>query len=179
MDLVSRYRRLVPGHKRHAKIQMTEKKWLARSIFLESVAGVPGTVGGMLRRMRSLGPLKRIMTAGQDWLMQLLVLGAQGVFFNGFFLSYPISPQTCHRFVGYLEEEAALTYSRAIENLEAGKLPQWEKLLAPEIAVYCWKIPEGNRTMEDLLLYICVDEANHTLGNLNQEFRSQFVRGQV
>jgi uncharacterized Ntn-hydrolase superfamily protein len=104
--------------------------------------------------------------------MRLLVLGAQDVFFKGFFLSHLLSPQTCQSFVGYLEEEAALTYSRAIEDLEAGKLPQWEKLIAPEIAVHCWKIPEGNRTMKDLLLYIRADEANHTLGNLNQAFRS-------
>ena len=36
-----------------------------------------------------------------------------------------------------------------------------------------WNMPEGNRTMRDLLLYIRADEAghrgvNHTLGNLNQ-----------
>lgn len=35
-------------------------------------------------------------------------------------------------------------------------------------------MPEGNRTMKDLLLYIRADEAghrgvNHTLGNLNQK----------
>jgi hypothetical protein len=38
---------------------MTEKKWLTRFIFLESVAGVPGMVGGMLRHLRSLRGLKR------------------------------------------------------------------------------------------------------------------------
>jgi hypothetical protein len=105
--------------------------------------------------------------------MRLLVLGAQGVFFNGFFLSYLISPRTCHRFVGYLEEEAVLTYTRAIQDLEAGKLPEWEKTEAPEIAVQYWKMPEENRTIKDLLLYVRADEAkhrevNHTFGNLNQ-----------
>ena len=57
-----------------------------------------------------------------------LVLGAQGVFYNLFckispafpavspihhatisVLSYLVSPKTCHRFVGHLEEEAVLT----------------------------------------------------------------------
>jgi ubiquinol oxidase len=55
-----------------------------------------------------------------------LVLGAQGVFYNLFcehlmrcmnsalpnilsVLSYIVSPRTCHRFVGYLEEEAVVT----------------------------------------------------------------------
>ena len=57
-----------------------------------------------------------------------LVLGAQGVFYNAFcknffrfdslgyqsliasvVLCYMISPSTCHRFVGHLEEEAVVT----------------------------------------------------------------------
>lgn len=33
---------------------MTEAKWLQRTIFLETVAGVPGMVAGMLRHLRSL-----------------------------------------------------------------------------------------------------------------------------
>lgn len=106
--------------------------------------------------------------------MKFMILGAQGVFYNGFFLSYLVSPRICHRFVGHLEEEAVLTYTRAISDIDAGKLPKWEKLEAPEIAVRYWNMPEGNRTMRDLLLYIRADEAkhrevNHTLGNLHQK----------
>ena len=37
-----------------AKKFMTEKLWLRRIIFLESVAGVPGMVAGMSRHMKSL-----------------------------------------------------------------------------------------------------------------------------
>jgi hypothetical protein len=40
-------------------------------------------------------------------------------------LSYIVSPKTCHRFVGYLEEEAVLTYTHAIQELEKGHLPEW------------------------------------------------------
>lgn len=103
--------------------------------------------------------------------MKFMILGAQGVFYNGMFLSYLISPRICHRFVGHLEEEAVLTYTRAIADLDAGRLPKWEKLEAPEIAIRYWNMPEGHRTMRDLLLYIRADEAkhrevNHTLGNL-------------
>lgn len=111
--------------------------------------------------------------AEPGWFMRLMVLGAQGVFFNGFFISYLISPRICHRFVGYLEEEAVITYTRAIKELEAGKLPVWSNLEAPEIAVHYWQMPEGSRKMRDLLLYIRADEAkhrevNHTLSNLKQ-----------
>ena len=87
------------------------------------------------------------------WFMRLMVLGAQGVWFNALFFSYLISPRTVHRFVGYLEEEAVITYTRQINDIDAGRLPAWEKLPAPEIAVDYWKMPEGHRTMRDLLLY--------------------------
>ncbi|KAI9846877.1 MAG: hypothetical protein M1837_003489 [Sclerophora amabilis] len=186
---------------------MTERKWLIRFIFLESVAGVPGMVGGMLRHLHSLRRMKRdngwietlleeaynermhlltfLKMAEPGWFMKFMILGAQGVFFNGMFLSYLVSPRTCHRFVGYLEEEAVLTYTRAIADIEAGKLPKWQKLEAPAIAIRYWKMPEGRRTMKDLLLYIRADEAkhrevNHTLGNLAQKedpnpFVSQYI----
>ena len=105
--------------------------------------------------------------------MKLMIIAAQGVFYNSFFISYLVSPRTCHRFVGYLEEEAVFTYTRVLQEIDAGKLPKWEKLEAPAIAVKYWNMPEGHRTMRDLLLYIRADEAkhrevNHTLGNLEQ-----------
>lgn len=95
------------------------------------------------------------------------------MFFNAFFVSYLISPRTAHRFVGFLEEEAVITYTREIEDIDAGRLPQWEKMPAPDIAIKYWNMPEGHRTMRDLLLYIRADESkhrevNHTLANLDQ-----------
>jgi len=38
---------------------MTEGKWISRCMFLETVAGVPGMVGGMARHLRSLRTMKR------------------------------------------------------------------------------------------------------------------------
>lgn len=96
--------------------------------------------------------------------MKLMILGAQGVFYNGMFLSYLISPRICHRFVGHLEEEAVLTYSRVLEDLDAGRLPKWEKMEIPELAIRYWNMPEEHRTMRDLLLYIRADEAKHREG---------------
>ena len=106
--------------------------------------------------------------------MRTMILGAQDVIFNGFFLSYLISPRTCHRFVGYLEEEAVITYTRALKDIDAGKLLLWNRLDAPQISVQYWNMPEKHRTMKDLLLYVRADEAkhrevNHTLGNLDQK----------
>lgn len=38
---------------------MSEKKYLIRNVFLETVAGVPGMVGGMLRHLHSMRRMKR------------------------------------------------------------------------------------------------------------------------
>jgi len=180
-----------------AQEPLTEAQWLTRMIFLESVAGVPGMVGGMLRHLGSLRRMKRdngwietlleesynermhlltFMKMGEPgWFMKLMILGAQGVVFNGMFLAYLVSPRICHRFVGYLEEEAVHTYTRCLREIEQGQLPKWSdpKFEIPELAVQYWRIPEGKRTMRDLILYIRADEAvhrgvNHTLSNLNQ-----------
>lgn len=75
-----------------------------------------------------------------SFIFRLCVLGAQGVVFNSFFISYLLSPKTCHRFVGYLEEEAVHTYTNAIRDLDAGKLPKWTDQPAPLIAINYWKL---------------------------------------
>jgi ubiquinol oxidase len=41
------------------KFAMTEEKYMIRNVFLESVAGVPGMVAGMLRHLRSMRRMKR------------------------------------------------------------------------------------------------------------------------
>ena len=55
----------VTGTKPYA---MSERKWLIRFVFLESVAGVPGMVAGTLRHLRSLRKLKR----DNGWIATLL-----------------------------------------------------------------------------------------------------------
>jgi hypothetical protein len=64
-----------------------------------------------------------------------LILGAQGVFFNLFFLAYLVNPNAAHRFVGYLEEEACLTYTLCLEEMDKGRLPEWKNMPAPTIAM--------------------------------------------
>jgi threonyl-tRNA synthetase len=48
--------------------KMNERGWLNRIIFLESVAGVPGMIGGMQRHLRSLRTLER----DHGWIHHLL-----------------------------------------------------------------------------------------------------------
>ena len=53
-DLVTGYR-----HDPNKPYVMSERKWLIRFIFLETVAGVPGMMAGMLRHFHSLRRMKR------------------------------------------------------------------------------------------------------------------------
>jgi hypothetical protein len=50
------------------KYGMTERKYMIRNIFLESVAGVPGMVAGMMRHLRSM----RLMRRDNGWMETLL-----------------------------------------------------------------------------------------------------------
>jgi threonyl-tRNA synthetase len=178
---------------------MTEAKWLQRMIFLETVAGVPGMVGGMLRHLRSLRRMQRdmgwintLLEEAENERMHLLtfleirkpgllfrsnVILAQGVMFNMFFLAYLVSPKFCHSLVGYLEEEAVKTYTHALKDIDAGKL--WPNRSAPDIAKSYWWLGE-QATMRDLILAIRADEAchshvNHTLGKLQADATNPFL----
>jgi len=182
---------------------MNERKWLRRFIFLETIAGVPGMVAGMLRHMKSLRSLQRdngwihtLLEEAENERMHLLtflelrqpgilfrmaVLGAQGVFFNLFFLSYVISPRLSHRFVSYLEEEAVCTYTHAISDLDSGKLPEWTNKPAPEIAIGYWRLNQ-DATLKDVLEVIRADEAthshvNHTFASMDTYQKNPFAKG--
>lgn len=89
-----------------------------------------------------------------------MVLLAQGVYCNLFFVSYLVSPVYCHRLVGYLEEEAVKTYTHMIEDLDAGHIPEWADEPAPELAITYWRLKE-RATMRDLILAVRADEACH------------------
>lgn len=79
------------------------------------------------------------------------------MFLNSYLLAYTLSPKTCHSFVGYLEEEAIKTYTRAIDELDQGKIPAWNNLPAPEIAKKYWHLKD-DATMRDVLLVVRADE---------------------
>jgi len=165
---------------------ISERKVLNRIVFLETVAGVPGMVAGMLRHMRSLRKLQRdqgwihtLLEEAENERMHLLtflevqkpsimfraaVLITQGIFFNWFFIMYCISPRFCHRLVGYLEEEAVVTYTAILQHIDDGHLPQFAAAKCPHLAKSYWKLPE-EATFRDLILMVRADEAGHRLVN--------------
>ena len=48
--------------------KMSERHWINRAIFLETIAGVPGMTGGMCRHLKSLRTLER----DNGWIHHLL-----------------------------------------------------------------------------------------------------------
>jgi ubiquinol oxidase len=104
-----------------------------RAVVLETVAAVPGMVGGVLQHLKSLrlieadyGRIRLLLGEAENERMhlmtfiqitepsgleRLLIRLAQVVFFNLYFLLYMISPKIAHRVVGYLEEEAVQSYT--------------------------------------------------------------------
>ena len=155
------------------------KRYGHRAIVLETVAAVPGMVGGTLQHLRSLrrmeddgGLIRKLLDEAENERMhlmtfvhiakptkfeRLLILLGQGVFYNFFFLMYLISPKTAHRVVGYFEEEAVISYSHYLEEIDAGR---HENVPAPRIATDYWNLEPGAH-LREVVLAIRNDEATH------------------
>jgi ubiquinol oxidase len=164
-----------------------------RAVVLETVAAVPGMVGGALQHLRALRKMKdddgwirtlldeaenermHLMTfievAQPSRLERALILVAQGVFYNLFFLLYLCSSKTAHRVVGYLEEEAVVSYTEYLEGIDSGK---YENIPAPQIAIDYWKLPADAR-LREVVEVVRADEAGHR--DVNHDFASQIAGG--
>ncbi|HYD99559.1 MAG TPA: alternative oxidase [Alphaproteobacteria bacterium] len=162
-----------------------------RAIVLETVAAVPGMVGGLLQHLRCL----RRMEADRGWIRtlldeaenermhlmtfieiarpnafeRLLVLIVQGIFYNAFFALYLLSPKTAHRVVGYLEEEAVVSYTHYLEAIDDGRIPN---VPAPDIAIAYWGLAPDAR-LRDVVLVVRQDEAGHR--DANHGFADELV----
>ncbi len=169
------------------------KRYGHRAIVLETVAAVPGMVGGALQHLRALrrmeddhGWIRTLLDEAENERMhlmafmqiykptrleRLLVLIAQGVSYNAFFALYLISPRLAHRIVGYLEEEAVISYTHYLDEIDAGN---HENVPAPEIAKRYWNLPDDAR-LRDLVLVIRDEEAGHR--NVNHEFADSLTAG--
>ncbi|XP_062226612.1 ubiquinol oxidase 1a, mitochondrial-like [Phragmites australis] len=156
-----------------------QRRYGCRAMMLETVAAVPGMVGGMLLHLRSLrrfeqsgGWIRALLEEAENermhlmtfmevakprWYERALVLAVQGVFFNAYFLGYLFSPKFAHRVVGYLEEEAIHSYTEYLRDLEAGKI---DNVSAPAIAIDYWRLP-ANATLKDVVTVVRADEAHH------------------
>ena len=160
-----------------------------RAVVLETIAGVPGMVGGTLQHLHSLrrmqsdnGWIRTLLDEAENERMhlmtfieiakpsafeRLLILIAQGVFYNGFFLLYLISPKTAHRVVGYFEEEAVYSYTEYLAGVDSGK---YENVPAPQLAIDYWHL-QPDAKLRDVILVVRADEAGHR--DVNHDFANQ------
>ena len=167
------------------------KRYGHRAVVLETVAAVPGMVGGALQHLRALRRMESdngwihtlldeaenermhlmtfIQIAQPTWLERLIILLAQGAFFNGFFFLYLISPKTAHRVVGYFEEEAVYSYTEYLTEVDKGIIPN---VPAPEIAIEYWKLKPDAR-LRDVIVVVRADELHHR--DVNHEFADELA----
>lgn len=167
------------------------KRYGHRAIVLETVAAVPGMVGAALTHLKSLrrmcddrGWIRTLLDEAENERMhlmtfieiakpslleRLLVLFVQGVFYNAFFLLYLVSPKTAHRIVGYFEEEAVISYTGYLAEIDAGR---HANVAAPAIAKRYWKLAD-DATLRDVVIAVRADEANHR--DVNHGFANELA----
>ena len=156
-----------------------------RAVVLETVAGVPGMVAGMWIHLRSLrqmktgyGPVIRellaeaenermhlmffIEIAQPNWLERAMILSAQAIFWNYYFVFYVFFPKTAHKMVHYFEEEAVQSYTNYLEMIESGQI---EDVPAPQLAIEYYNLPSEAK-LSDMIRCVRADEQHHADVNL-------------
>jgi len=108
-----------------------------------------------------------IEIAQPNWLERLIIAIVQLLFYNAYFFLYLFAPRTAHRVVAYFEEEAVLSYTQYLEEIDAGR---HENVPAPQIAIDYWQLkPEAN--LRDVVIVVRADEAEHR--DVNHRFVDQ------
>eukprot|EP00245_Coleochaete_scutata_P018603 TRINITY_DN9774_c0_g1_i1.p1 TRINITY_DN9774_c0_g1~~TRINITY_DN9774_c0_g1_i1.p1 ORF type:complete len:414 (+),score=67.56 TRINITY_DN9774_c0_g1_i1:151-1392(+) len=156
-----------------------QRRYGCRAMMLETVAAVPGMVGGLLLHLQSLrrfehtgGWIRTLLDEAENermhlmtfmevsqpkWWERMLVMAVQGVFFNAYFVIYLMAPRVAHRVVGYLEEEAIHSYTEFLKEIDNGNIPN---VPAPQIAIDYWSLPKDAK-LRDVVVVVRADEAHH------------------
>lgn len=167
------------------------KRYGHRAIVLETVAAVPGMVGATLNHLKCLrrmegdrGWIRTLMEEAENERMHLMtfieiakpslferlvILGVQWIFYLGFFALYLVSARTAHRIVGYFEEEAVISYTLYLQEIDAGRSAN---LPAPAIARHYWKLA-ADATLRDVVIAVRADEAHHR--DINHGFADELA----
>lgn len=155
------------------------KRYGHRAVVLETVAAVPGMVGGLLQHLKALRHIRddqgwirelleeadnermHLMTfiniAQPSRLERLIIMVGQAIFYNAYFWLYLFAPRIAHRIVGYLEEEAVVSYTQYLAQIDGGKV---ENVPAPQIAIDYWHLAPDAR-LRDVVIAVRADEAGH------------------
>ena len=160
------------------------KRYGHRAVVLETVAGVPGMVAGMILHMKSLRKMKTgygpdiremlaeaenermhlmffIEIAKPNIVERLLVLLAQLIFMIFYAILYTVSYKTAHRMIAYFEEEAVKSYTEYLALVESGLV---ENVPAPELAIKYYRMKKTAK-LSDLIKKVRADEQHHSKVN--------------
>ena len=167
------------------------KRYGHRAVVLETIAGVPGMVAGMLIHLKSLrnmktgyGPqIREMLAEAENERMHLmffieiakpniferfLVIGAQGIFMTFYTFMYIFFPKTSHRMIGYFEDEAVNSYTEYLELVKSGSV---ENINAPQIAINYYGL-RSNAKLTDLIRSVRADEMHHS--EVNHSYADNF-----
>lgn len=162
-----------------------KKKYGQRALVLETVAGVPGMVAGMLTHLRSLRYLQRgngakihemleeaenerkhlmffMEIIKPSWIERTIIILAQFVFWHFYLVMYILFPRTSHLMIHYFEEEAVRSYTEYLRLIEDGEI---EDIPAPQIAIEYYDLPR-QALLSHMIHRIKMDEAKHAHVNL-------------
>jgi ubiquinol oxidase len=157
------------------------KRYGHRAVVLETVAGVPGMVAGVLLHFTSLRKMKTgygadirellaeaenermhlmffIEIAKPNWFERWLVLIAQFTFSLFYLVLYLVDNRTAHKMVAYFEEEAVVSYTEYLELVESGAM---ENVAAPQLAIDYYGM-NANAKLADLIKHVRADEQHHS-----------------
>ena len=155
------------------------KRYGHRAVVLETIAAVPGMVGGMLAHFKSLRKMiddgdfiKELLEEADNERMHLMtfiaiakpsaferfiIMAGQFLFGAFYTILYIFFKRTAHRMVGYFEEEAVFSYTEYLNEIDSGKIPN---IPAPEVAINYWGL-DKSASLREVIEVIRDDEAGH------------------
>ena len=162
-----------------------------RAVVLETVAGVPGMVAGVLMHFKSLRSMKTgygesiremlaeaenermhlmffIEIAKPNLFERILVLIAQATFGIFYLVMYLLFTRTAHRMIGYFEDEAVKSYTEYLSKVESGQI---ENFQAPLLAINYYNL-HRNAKLSDLIKAVRNDEQKHS--KINHSYADQY-----
>ena len=169
------------------------KRYGHRAVVLETIAGVPGMVAGMLIHLRSLRKMKtgygsqirEMLAEAENERMHLmffieiakpnaferfLVIAAQAIFMAFYLFMYIFFPKTSHRMIGYFEDEAVKSYTEYLKLVEDGKVMN---IRAPKLAIEYYNLKKDAR-LSDLIISVRADEMHHA--EVNHDYADNLQR---
>ena len=162
------------------------KRYGHRAVVLETIAGVPGMVAGMLIHLKSLrkmqtgygSQIREMLAEAENERMhlmffieiakpnifeRLLVIAAQAIFMTFYLFMYIFFPKTSHIMIGYFEDEAVKSYTEYLDLVKGGKVLN---IRAPKIAIEYYNLKKDAR-LSDLIISVRADEMHHAEVNHN------------